>query len=69
MVKQIRLRRIAGGVIKCDPRDVLIKRPQCPRVAVAADVLIGEDVGLSRYIVTIDTGAKQGRGPHYLNRR
>jgi len=26
-------------------------------------------VGLSRYIVTIDTGAKQGRGPHYLDRR
>jgi hypothetical protein len=69
MVEQVGLKWVAGGGIERDAGNVFIERPQCLRVAVAADVPIGEHVDLSRHFVAIDAGAEQWRSPDHLDFR
>ncbi len=61
VVEKVGLERVAGGVVERDARDVFIERPQHLRVAVPADIAIGQYLGLSRHLVAIDPRPEQRR--------
>ena len=54
MVEQAGLKRISGGGVEGDARNLFVERAQRIGVAVAGDVLLGQHLGLGRHLAAID---------------
>ncbi len=54
MIEQAGLKRIAGGGVEGDTRNLFVERTQRIGVAVAGDVLLGQHLGLRRHLIAID---------------
>jgi hypothetical protein len=67
MIQKIGLKWIARGIVERDARDIFFERWQHLRVAVPANVTIGQYLGLGRHLVAIDPGPEERRGPNHLD--
>ncbi len=69
VVEQARLKRVAGGRVERDPRNLFVQRAQRVGVAAAGDVGPGQHLGLRRHLGAVHPRSEQRRRRDHFYRR